>query len=1022
MSPVDQAPDLAKIIDIEKLKPLLDYFCRASGLVVSVTDLEDRPLFECASREACGRFFRDRPASRERCDASALSLSHRLDRGEVVAFETCGNGLAHSAASIRINGEHAGNLFLGQFLLAPPDLDLFGKQAVEQGLPREEFLAAISRVPIVSRETIEAHLGYLVNLAGLIGDLGAARLAAGSRAEFLAAILERASQPFAVGYPDGSLGPLNRAFELLTGYSSKELRDVSWNEILTPPEWRESEGRILEEVARTGRPARYEKEYVRKDGTRIPIELLVHRGLDSEGEPFFYAFITDLTDRKREAREREVLLEEVQRTGQRLGWALQAGRGGAWDWNLTTGQAWWSPEMYQLWRIPPETAMNTENSMALIHPDDRKQVEAHLAEAIGSHGQPKYEFRIVRPDGSERWMSTSGHVIYDGAGRAIRIIGITLDITDRKAGEAELDRHRDGLESMVKTRTEDLERSRKAALSLMQDANVQRQRAEKALEDLARLEYELILARDQAEAANKAKSAFLATMSHEIRTPLNAVAGLAHLALRTDQEAKRDSYLRKIVNSSTSLRRIIDDTLDFSKIEAGRLELEAVDFRLDEVLEDISSLMHAKAQGKGLRFLVITEPDVPLSLHGDPYRLRQVLLNLSDNAIKFTESGQVAILTGLDSRGSKRAVLKFAVRDTGIGLSEKQAQSLFRPFTQADATTTRKYGGTGLGLAICKRLVELMSGKISVKSEPGRGSEFTFTAAFDLGQDIPPQIHRQKAPGRAGRSLAGIRILLVEDNEINREVSRELLESEGVLVSVAENGRRAVDLVRPGRFDLVLMDIQMPVMDGLEATRLIRSNPKLADLPILSMTADVRDAGLQDYARAGMNGNISKPIDPEALFETIGRWVKPQAWVLARGATARPDAECLSAEGTGLEDLKGIDVATGLARVSGNAGLYRSLLSKFRARYQAAGTKISTAVNGSDLEQAKRLSHTLRGVAGNIGAKDLSGASGELQQAIESGSEEKMRAALAAFSRTLNPVMDSIAKLEQQGPRHTTDG
>ncbi len=1007
---------LAKVIDVEKLKPLLEYFCRTSGLAVSVTDLEDRSIFQCRYQSVCERFFRVHPASLARCDASAADLSRRLDRGEAFVLETCANGLCHSAASIMINGARAGNLFLGQFFLAPPDLDLFRKQAAEAGFPEDAFLAALSEVAVVPRQTVESHLGYLANLAGLIGDLCAARLAAGSRAEFLAAIMDRTSQPFAVGYPNGHIGPTNKAFELLSGYPAEELQGISWSERLTPPEWRESEARKLEELNRTGQPIRYEKEYVRKDGTRLPVELFVHQGLDAEGQPFYYAFVTDLTERRREAKEKERLLEEVQSTGQRLSWALQAGPGGAWDWDLLTGQAWWSPEMYALWGVPPGTPMSTENSMAIIHPQDRKHVEASLAKAIASRVPPKYEFRVVRPNGSERWMMSSGRIIYDESGPAVRIIGITLDITDRKAEEAELRRHRDDLESMVRARTEDVDRSRKAALSLMQDANVQRQRAEKALEELARSEYELILAKDAAEEANKAKSAFLATMSHEIRTPLNAIVGLAHLALKTDKEARKDSYLKKIVNSSTSLQRIIDDTLDFSKIEAGRLDLEHVDFRLDEVLEDIASLMHAKAQGKGLRFLVVTAPDVPLGLHGDPYRLRQVLLNLADNAVKFTESGQVMIRTMLDRSEGERAVLKFIVRDTGIGLSEKQVGSLFKPFTQADATTTRKYGGTGLGLAICKRLVDLMRGEILVKSELGRGSEFAVTADFVVAPHVLPQTHRRAASRRTDRSLAGVKVLLVEDNEINREVGRELLESEGLLVEVAENGRQAVDLVQPGRFDLVLMDIQMPVMDGLDATRLIRRNAELAGLPILSMTADVRDIGLQECVRAGMNGNISKPIDPEALFETIAGWIKPQAWVLSRGA-ARSGGDIPPEEQAGLEEMEGIDVASGLARVSGNAGLYRRLLSKFKNRYQTAETKIQGAVDGADLDQAHRLSHTLRGVAGNIGAEDLSRASGELQRAIEGGSKDAVRQALKEFSRTLSPVMDSIAKMERQEPQ-----
>jgi PAS domain S-box-containing protein len=647
----------------------------------------------------------------------------------------------------------------------------------------------------------------------------------------------------------------------------------------------------------------------------------------------------------------------------------------------------------------------------LLPTEERPRVVALLAESRRGLKTGPNEIVLNRKDGRQVTMEIMTHPVQIG-GQSV-VLGVARDISGRKTEETELKRHRDDLESLIRVRTEDLERSRRAALSLMQDATVQRQRAEKALEDLARSEYELIRARDQAEAANTAKSAFLATMSHEIRTPLNAILGLAHLALRTDRETKQTAYLQKIVHSSVSLQRIIDDTLDFSKIEAGRLELEAVDFRLDEVLEDVASLMHAKARGKGLRFLIITEPDVPLGLHGDPTRLRQILLNLADNAVKFTESGQVTVLTGLERSEDGLAVLRFTVRDTGIGLSEKQVGSLFRPFTQADATTTRKYGGTGLGLAICRRLVELMNGKISVKSEPGHGSEFAFTARFGVAPGAVLQAQRARLARQSNRPLAGVRVLLVEDNEINREVGRELLESEGALVEVAENGREAVDKVEPGRFDLVLMDIQMPVMDGLEAVRLIRRNKRLADLPILSMTADVREMGLREYAQAGMNDNISKPIDPDILFDTLARWVRPRSWVLSRGSKPGPGEEP-DPGSAGLGDLAGIDAESGLARVSGNVGLYRKLLSKFRNRYEQAASQMRKSVHGSALDQARLLSHTLKGVAGNIGAGDLSQSAGDLQQAIEGGSQDEVRTALAVFSRNITTVMDSIEKLERE--------
>lgn len=761
----------------------------------------------------------------------------------------------------------------------------------------------------------------------------------------------------------------------------------------------------------------------RKDGTAVTVEILGYP-VNIQNRTVVLTVARDISERRKAAREREHLLEELSSIGQRLRWALQAGPGGAWDWDLINDLAWWSPEMYELCGVPLGTLMTRDKVLAMIHPDDRQMLRDNSSKSIAEHTPPKHEFRIVHPDGGEKWLSNMARVIYDETGRATRMIGISLDITERKKQEAKLKRQRENLENEVRKRTEDLEKSRRAALSLMQDANIQRQRAELALEQLARSEYELIIAKEQAESANKAKSAFLATMSHEIRTPINAVVGLAYLALKADPTARQSAYLQKILNSTTSLQKIIDETLDFSKIEAGRLEVESVNFGLEEVLEDVASVVHGKAQTKALKFQIVTDSDVPRALRGDPYRLKQVLLNLADNAIKFTAKGGVTVRTRLERVVDGSAVLRFSVKDTGIGMTDHEMARLFRPFTQADATTTRKYGGTGLGLAICKRLVEMMNGEISVRSQPDQGCEFEFTAQFGLaqGQVLPAQGRDLRAAGAHG-ALSGVKVLLVEDDEINRDVGRELLESEGLAVDVAENGQEAVNKVEPGKYDLVLMDIQMPVMDGIEATRLIRRRQELQDLPILSMTADVRADGLESCRRAGMNDNIAKPIDPERLFGTLAKWVKPQPWVLTRGR-ATPEAEKPAATASGMDGLPGLDTGAGLARVSGNIKLYRKILLKFRARYKHAISSIQKAVENRDLEQARRQAHTLKGVAGNVGAQELYAASNDLDQVLRQGSIRDRQEALASLSRAISTVMDSIGTLEEEaasGPQPKRD-
>lgn len=798
----------------------------------------------------------------------------------------------------------------------------------------------------------------------------------------------------------------NQAFGQLFGYAPDEIWEHALRDfdLMADVDLRRE---IRESVYHGEGLGEVEAQFRRKSGETFWGRLSI-QPISLDGRACHLIMLLDIDKEKRSAAEREKLLEDVWLIGQRLSWALQAGPGGAWDWDLLSGRAWWSPEMYDLWKVPRDTPMETADSMAIVHPDDRDFVEREIAKAIAEHSAPKYEFRVIRPDGVERWMLTSGRVMYDEAGKAIRIIGITLDISDRKKEEAELKEHRENLEVEIRARTEDLEHSRRAALSLMQDANIQRQRAEKALEDLARSQYELILARDEAMSANKAKSDFLATMSHEIRTPMNAVAGLAFLLLKTSLEPKQKEYVHKIMTASTGLQRIIDDTLDLSKIEAGRLEIEDIDFRLDTVLEELASVLHAKAQAKGLRLVFDTAADVPRALHGDPFRLEQVLLNLADNSVKFTESGEITLTTRVASRRDDGVVLKFSVKDTGIGMTEGQMSRLFQPFTQADATTTRKYGGTGLGLAISKRLVEMMKGTISVQSEPGQGAEFAFTAAFGLAHaPLEATVSDTRAVVRGAPSLAGVRVLLVEDNEFNREVSRELLESEGCRVDLAPNGEEAVRLVRPGAYDVVLMDIQMPVMDGLEATRLIRSEPALRGLPILSMTADVMSGDVETYHRAGMNDNISKPIDPPKLFETLARWTRP-------GAEAAPPGRPRESDVSALGELRGLDTASGLARLSGNVRLYRKLLLKFRSRYKQAANRVQKAFENGELDVARQLTHTLKGVSGNIGALELHQAASDLDLALRTGTDAEQIEALASMARSMSVVLDSIARLEME--------
>lgn len=675
---------------------------------------------------------------------------------------------------------------------------------------------------------------------------------------------------------------------------------------------------------------------------------------------------------------------ENQQLNNRLKLANESMHLGVWELDVATGEVSWDDQMFRMHGLG-ETGgtLSALDWHQMMHPEERASVEQAIRAAIEGKSNYEVEYRVRHADGDYHHMHSTAIIECSDDGKPVRVIGINRDITKQKQ------------------LNESLHRQMKSAV---------------------RAQIELSQAKELAEAGSRAKSEFVANMSHEIRTPLNAVIGMTHLLAGTVQSQQQRNYVRMIEGASRSLLGIINDILDFSRIEAGRMELAPTDFVFGDIVSSLRTIMMANASEKNIDLAIDIDDNVPAALHGDALRLQQVLVNLTGNAVKFTEQGAVTVSIRCLQQVDGKASLRFAVIDTGIGMTPQQQARLFSAFSQVDTSMTRRFGGSGLGLVISRQLVELMGGSISVTSTPDVGSEFSFELTLPIVTQIRIENRGDAIPPR----LDGIRLLLVEDNALNQVVACGILEPTGARIDICNDGKQAVEHLRehPDVYALVLMDVQMPEMDGFTATRIIRQQLKLT-MPIVAMTAGVMVSERNRCLDSGMNDFIPKPIDVRQLYETLSRFAG------VRNSEDPNNAKAARHAGTSERSDGVFEPERILAFARGKAARVNEItrmIGNIVERAEEPIDEVRKALAEGRDKDAARMLHTLKGSVGSFGATRLAAAAEAAERAVIDQQTDQIEARLIAVTLELNATIDaarvwlaSQALIADRQPRTATE-